>query len=1140
MHLALSNKNRPPLLACLSLFGILASNGFAQETTAGIQGVIKDQSGAVVAGATVELTSPSLLGSKKVTSDSSGNYRFSALPPGSYAITVSAKGFRNFKQGELALSAGRLPSVDIQLQVGGMAETVEVTSAASIVDVTQSKVATTVSKDIINSMPTGRSFQSVIPFAAGARMEPLQGGTSNRDNGFQIDGASDSENVYLIDGVNTTNIQSGGVGKSFQMDFIEEVQIKSSSFEAEFGGALGGVINAVPKRGSNDWHGGLMGYWRTNALNAVDGCASGYTSGSVGTFVGSATTVACGLRTDPTKPSLNTTTRLDGTPQHFLPVKDQRNIVEPGYQIGGAILKDKIWFFSSYIPTVDTIRRTTTFTGANPGPRSLTSTYTQHNMYNRVDYGVTNSLRLFGSWNYGYSRTQGQLGAPDSAVGQLNAGASTDPNTFRADAGSVNPLSIYSFGGDWTPTSKLVVSARYGYFFNNNEQRGTPVGTRYTYQATVNANSKDLAGNAFPASSFNPSGFATIPTNLAYTYDAYKRNGFNLDVSYFVGRLAGSHTFKGGYFWQRQGNDVLRNYQGGAVDLYWGQSYAPVTSTTACDSVINANRTAYGATAAQCQGLYGYFIVGTGVVNTGGDKQYAQAVYFQDAWNVGHGLTLNLGLRFDQERQPAYDPTRFPEVKFGWGEKIAPRLGAAYDLFKNGKVKIYGSYGKFYDIMKMGLARGSFGSDYWHNCVYAMDSATFSGITPSYNNGGGCPATGPAPGVTVGRFIENVDFRATKADTRDPAVDPNLKPMMQHETTFGVDWAINSNWSLETRYARKRLDRTIEDMSITDNLGFYIGNPGSSFVDILHRPVVTPNDKGVNYLTSVPFCAECPGVVAASRRYDGAEFRLAKRSTGKWFGAVSYTYSALRGNYAGLTNTDPTDGSGGRHAPNNGRAFDLPTMEYTPSGKIDDGPLATDRPHTAKVFGYYRLKYKGQETQIGFSQFAYEGTPLSTCLPVVGTSSACQWAEGRGNFVNFSRSANGDIVKDSVDYGARTAPFFQTDMSIRHELPMKGHENMKISFEATATNLFNQHAATGYYQFAIPTNLINPSRPSRFSGDPGVDWGKVMNGYNYMDALNGSGSFAGVQSKLTLASRYGMPQLFQQARNMRLSVRFTF
>jgi TonB dependent receptor. len=275
--------------------------------------------------------------------------------------------------------------------------------------------------------------------------------------------------------------------------------------------------------------------------------------------------------------------------------------------------------------------------------------------------------------------------------------------------------------------------------------------------------------------------------------------------------------------------------------------------------------------------------------------------------------------------------------------------------------------------------------------------------------------------VTVGRFIENVDFRATKADPRDPAIAPNMKPMLQHEFVTGVDWEISPNWVLETRYARKRLDRTIEDMSITDNLGFYIGNPGSAFADVLHRPVVIPDDKGNNYYNTVPFCAECPPVVPAVRRYDGLEFRLAKRAAGPWFGAVSYTYSKLTGNYAGLTNTDPTDGGGGRHAPNNGRAFDLPTMTYTPNGKIDDGPLSTDRPHTAKVYGFYRRKWLGMETLMGVTQAAFEGTPIGTCLPVVGTGSACQWAEGRGNFVRFTRSPELAISSKGASTRARAA-----------------------------------------------------------------------------------------------------------------------
>jgi len=1095
---------------------------FAQETTAGLQGVVKDPSGAIIINATVELSGPALIGSKKTATDSVGQYRFAALPPGQYTLTVSSAGFRTSKQTGIALSAGRLPILDVQLEVGQLSETVTVSADAVILDTTQSKVAVTLPSTILDLVPKGRSFESLIPFAPGARQEPLQGSA-----GYQIDGASDGENVFMIDGVNTTNIVNGGSGKGFQMDFIEEVNIKSSSFEAEYGGALGGVINAVPKRGSNTWHGSLVSYWRNNNLNANNGDR--------------------GLRTNPLLPSLNQTTRLDAVPEAFMAKKDYQNIVEPGYEIGGPLYKDKLWLFSSYIPQLQTTRRMTVFTGLNPGPRTLNQRYTQHNSYSRVDYGVVNSLRIFASWNYAYSRTEGTLGGQESAIGQRNTGASTDPSTFRSDAGTVNPLSVMTFGGDWTPSSKLVVSARWGYFFNNNEQRGAPVGNRYVYQYTVNASSVDLAGQPFPSSSIKDAGYFNIPNNRATIFDAYKRKSFTADASYFTRFLGGTHTFKGGYFYAGQSNDVLVNFQGGMVNLFWGQVYAPVTTTSICDPIKAANLQQYGKSA--CQGLYGYFTVGTTTTNTGTSSQTAHALYIQDTWTVGRGLTLNLGIRFDKETQPPYDPKRFPTVAFGWGDKIAPRIGGAYDLFHNGKVKVYASYGKFYDIMKMGLARGSFGSDYWHDCVYAMDSTNYTAITPTLNLGGGCPATGPAPGVTVGRFIENVDWRATKADTRDPAISPSMKPMLQHEYAAGVDWAITRTWSLETRYARKRLDRTIEDMAITDNLGFYIGNPGTTFADVLHRPVVIPDASGNNYLTTVPFCAECPKTIGAIRRYDGLEFRLARRATGTWWGSVSYTYSKNTGNYAGLTNTDPTDGGGGRHAPNNHRAFDIPTMTYLPNGQIDDGPLSTDRPNTFKGFGFYRAKWFGMQTIFGATQLLYQGTPIGTCLPVVGSSSACQWAEGRGNFVNFTRAANGDLVKGNVEYGKRTPLFTQTDFTLRHELLVsKEHENMRVSLEANITNLFNQRTPTWYYEFAIPANLINPGRASRLPGDLEVDFGKVMNGYNYMDALNATGAFAGnvpgkstkIQTPLTLASRYGLPLGYQVARAIRMTLRFTF
>ena len=1118
-------------MLCLSLAA------YAQETTAGVQGTVKDPQGAVVPNATVTVSGPALIGKKTATTDSAGNYHIEQLPPGLYTMAVSAAGFGQATQTDLRLETGALPNINVTLKIGQAEQTVEVSAEAQFVDVTQSKVQTNVTQDILASIPKGRSFQSVIPFAPGARQEPLQGARQDRNNGFQIDGASDSENVYMVDGVNNTNIQNGGVGSNFKQDFIQEVQIKSSSFEAEYGGALGGVINAVPQRGTNQWHGDLKMYFQSSALDANDPCASGFTSSNGGNvnMTTNGGSVVCGQRINPTLAPLNTTTRLDGTPEYYVPKKDNRHILEPGFAIGGPILSDRLNFFSSYVPTLDTTRRRVNFTGTNPGPRTLTNSYTQHNMYNRLDYRLINSVRLFGSWNYSYSRTAGQLVAPDSAYGQLNTSASTDPNTLRSDAGFVNPLSLYSGGGDWTPNSKMVVQSRFGYFFYNNESRGTPTGIRYIYDNTLNSSSKDVNGNAFPSNApFNTANFANIPSNFATQFDAFKRKSTNTDVSYFLGNFFGSHTFKGGYFYQSLSNDVLVTANTAVVDLVWGQAYQPVTSATACAGI---QATAPGGV---CEGQYGYFYVGSNTVsNTGKVNATDQAVYFQDAWTVGRtGLTINAGLRLDHEHNPAYDPTRFPDINFGWGDKIAPRIGGAYDLLHNGKVKVYASYGKFFDIMKLGLTRGSFGSDYWHQCYYALDTTSFQSITPTLTTGAGCPASGPAPGVT-GRFIENLDLRATKADPRDPAVQANMKPVENHEFVGGVDWAISPTMSLETRYSRKRLDNTIEDMSITDNLGFYVGNPGTPFADLLHRPVsLDPAAPLVG-----PFCAECPGPVKPIRDYDGVEFRLTKQPTGgRWFGTVSYTYSKLSGNYAGLTNTDPTDGNGGRHSPNNGRAFDLPTQTYLPSGKIDDGRLSTDRPHTAKLYGFYRLPWLGQETSIGFSQALFQGTPITSCLPVVGTSSACQWASGRGNFAKLSRDpATGNIIQSGVENDARTDPYFQTDFHLTHEIKVsKTHENYRLKLGGNIYNLFNQHSATAYYQFVIPTNVIFPSRPTRFAGDPGVDWGLVMNGYNYIDALNGTGKFAGKQTPLTLANRYGKPQVFQTARQIYLEAHFTF
>src|SRR5579872_6111742 len=103
---------RWPWLAVLLLALTALPNAFAQETTAGIQGVVKDSSGASVPNATIEVTGSTLIGNRKVQTDDAGNYRIAALPPGTYTMTVTAAGFRSFKQGNIELTVGRLPNLD--------------------------------------------------------------------------------------------------------------------------------------------------------------------------------------------------------------------------------------------------------------------------------------------------------------------------------------------------------------------------------------------------------------------------------------------------------------------------------------------------------------------------------------------------------------------------------------------------------------------------------------------------------------------------------------------------------------------------------------------------------------------------------------------------------------------------------------------------------------------------------------------------------------------------------------------------------------------------------------------------------------------------------------------------------------------
>ena len=171
-------------------------------------------------------------------------------------------GFQTSKVENLQLLLGQIKTVAFTMQVAGLQETVMVTGDAPLVDTKQSARSTSIRAEQIENLPKGRDFTTLVTQAAGANSE------TGKLGGLSIDGASAGENRYIVDGAETTNLQNGTSGKTVLSDFIEEVQVKSSGYTAEYGGATGGVINVITKSGTNNWRGSALMYYESDALRA--------------------------------------------------------------------------------------------------------------------------------------------------------------------------------------------------------------------------------------------------------------------------------------------------------------------------------------------------------------------------------------------------------------------------------------------------------------------------------------------------------------------------------------------------------------------------------------------------------------------------------------------------------------------------------------------------------------------------------------------------------------------------------------------------------------------------------------------------------------------------------------------------------
>ena len=1016
-----------------ALIGFLAgtSSLFGQEYFGSINGTAFDDSGAVVRGVVVTVTNKETNRSLSTITGADGIYSVPKVEAGHYSVKMELPGFSPLNFSDIEILVGQSLKLDGKMKVGGVETSIAVTDVVPLIDTQDALVAHNVTEEEFTSVPKPRTFQGVAITSPGVNQGDIEGG-------IQVNGASAAENSYIVDGTVTTSQLEGQSRQNTVFEYLQEVQVKTGGIDAEYGGALGGVISAVTKSGGNSFHG--EGHY--------------FYSGS-------------GLSAGPIQ-RIQLSPVDNQTVFHLQDNKPTNNQSEFGGSLGGPIVRDKLFFFGSFSPQV--VRRSYNFLFSNGTvPGTLTKSQVNYQAFGKLSYVV-------GKWQANVSMVM----TPTRDTGKIPAYNGTGTNfvvgsqdSFKYNPGTGFSQDQYNVNGDvsYTLSPSRLVSLRGGYFSDNYLDTGLPLTTSYTYQRT------SVGASNIPANLQGPIGTQNVPRTIITFVDKTQRTFGQLDYSELF-TWAGGHSLKAGVGLQRNTNNVNQSYPGGYTYIYWN------SAVTGSDGVADT-------------GTYGYYLV-SDQGTRGKVGSNIVSLYLQDAWSPTRRLTLNLGVRTENEKVPTFRPDISKYAfQFGFADKIAPRLGAAYDLFGDGKIKLFGSWGRYYDWTKYSIARGSFGGQYWHIFYRSLDTLAID--TLNLNN---------LPGRDLWRSATGFrDLRATSIQN----TDPNIKPMFQDDVNVGVDYQLNTTSVFGVHYIHNNLGRTIEDFSVLQggNNVYRIGNPGEGTSTI--------------YPASYPLYTANFPMPKPKRQYDAVELSFNRRFAQKWFFNASYTWSRLYGNYTGLENSDeiqtPTTGvssavtqqqSGSivRPGSNTTVAWDTDTLLWDSRGHLNLlGRLPTDRPNVFRLYGAYTLPVG---TQIGAFFFGGSGTPITT-------------------YVN-SLDLEPLMVNGRGDLG-RTPFLSHTDLLVAHEI--KRGDNQKIRLELNVLNVFNQKTPDHIFNFL---NKGAPGEGQTISADA-INMSKVnlAAGYDY-NALIG----ATQDGQSAYDPRYKQADLWNAGLQGQFSIKFIF
>jgi hypothetical protein len=893
------------VLTFVLMLALAGSFVLAQVPNGKFEGKVSDDQGNPLPGVTVEAIGPKMVGKASTITDAKGDYRLFGIPSGTYEVTFALQGFKKLIRKDIIMQLGQTVVLNPTLEPAAIEESVTVVGMSPLIDVKSTVKGQTMTKEVFMSLPRSRNFDGLISTVPGVQYDQVGGG-------LLVDGASGSENMWYMDGTDITNMHIGTRAQGAVMELVEEVKVTASGYEAQYGGSMGGVVNVITRSGGNAFHGDILGYYE-NHSQLMQGKSRQY------------------LREDPYVDNLFTYVNDDDLLWDGGKNRDPYYRLEGVFNLGGYILKDKLWFFGSFNPVYSSNKGQARWFTTDPA-QTKSDYYAKTWNWNgqaKLTAAPIQGMRISASWVNNFYKYKGAIpsiyGTSSQAYPWANEGWDY-PN--MSAAGTLD----YSIGNN------LLISARGGYAMQNQTNPGvTPPGAIYTFGYT-NAIYKDVPGYDPALERFR--GFVSWPTWQVIDKNLYEKISGNVDLTYYL-RLGGDHAFKAGFQWMRLHEDVLRGAVTPRVTLNWGQGYyglgtgEPVLGTYGNYQIRGSWTSPYG---------YVWNIHSTNM-----------ALYLQDSWTIGGKLTFNFGVRAESEYIPSFSSIpQYKDIKainFNFGDKIAPRLGLIYDVFGDSSLKVFGSFGYYYDVMKLYIAEGSLGGFQWITDYYELNTLDWTVIAAS---GKIDDRTSQEAG---GRYVGSMNWRIPSFDT----VDPALKPTLQREISFGAEKKVMENLSLSFRVVNKHLIRTIEDVGVLTPLGevYYQANPGFGYT-LLIKNGGQFEDK----------FWQCP---KATREYWGLNVSLEKRFSNNWQGGINYTLSRVAGNYGGLASSDEANRTG----PNNERYFDLWFLAFDLSGDVLKGPLVHDRTHYIKAYGSYVFPFG---LTVGVTAYGRSGRPLQTEL----------------------------------------------------------------------------------------------------------------------------------------------------------------